>query len=82
MVEAAGVHDAVIEDKGLAVAVHVRRSAEPQASFDRLRQPLLALAERAGLAAEPGRFVIELVHGAWTKGRLCSGWPRSSMHAP
>jgi trehalose 6-phosphate phosphatase len=49
-----------IEDKGEAVAVHTRRAAQPQAELDRLRAPLTELADRTGLAVEPGRFVLEL----------------------
>jgi trehalose 6-phosphate phosphatase len=54
---AAGVRT---EDKGDALAVHTRRAADPQQAMDRLRGPLADLAERAGLALEPGRMVIEL----------------------
>ncbi len=49
-----------IEDKGEALAVHTRRSAQPQAELDRLRGPLAELAGRTGLAVEPGRLVLEL----------------------
>lgn len=69
LIETAGVSDAVIEDKGLAVAVHVRRSAEPETSYEKLKAPLLALADRADLAAEPGRLVIELRPRGMDKGK-------------
>lgn len=49
-----------IEDKGTALAVHTRRTAEPGPALERLRGPLAALAERTGLTVEPGRMVIEL----------------------
>jgi trehalose 6-phosphate phosphatase len=49
-----------VEDKGEALAVHTRRTAEPGPALDRLRGPLTALAERSGLAVEPGRMVLEL----------------------
>jgi trehalose 6-phosphate phosphatase len=49
-----------VEDKGTALAVHTRRTAAPQAALEQLRQPLTELAERSGLAVEPGRFVLEL----------------------
>lgn len=52
-----GLH---IEDKGGAMAVHTRRAADPEAAFARLREPLTALAQRHGLALEPGRLVLEL----------------------
>jgi len=57
----AGAPDGVqTEDKGLAVAVHTRQAADPQATLDRLRAPLAGLAGRHGLTVEPGRLVIEL----------------------
>jgi len=49
-----------VEDKGDALAVHTRRTAEPQAEFDRLARPLSVLAQRTGLILEPGRLVLEL----------------------
>jgi trehalose 6-phosphate phosphatase len=49
-----------IEDKGGALAVHTRGTADPDAAQARLRSPLQALAERTGLVLEPGRRVIEL----------------------
>jgi trehalose 6-phosphate phosphatase len=49
-----------IEDKGHALAVHTRRAAEPEIALERLRSLVAALAERTGLAMEPGRFVLEL----------------------
>jgi trehalose 6-phosphate phosphatase len=58
-----------VEGKGYAVAVHTRRTASPQAELDRLAGPLAVLAERTGLAMEPGRFVIELRPPGSDKGR-------------
>jgi len=48
------------EDKGDALAVHTRLTADPQLALDRLRGPLADLAARTGLAVQPGRLVIEL----------------------
>jgi trehalose 6-phosphate phosphatase len=48
------------EDKGHAIAVHTRQTADPQGALDRLRGPLASLAARHGLTVEPGRLVIEL----------------------
>ncbi|MER7413109.1 MULTISPECIES: trehalose-phosphatase [Streptomyces] len=48
------------EDKGRALAVHTRRTADPDGALGRLRAPLTALAERHGLIVEPGRMVLEL----------------------
>ncbi|WP_431679925.1 trehalose-phosphatase [Kitasatospora sp. KL5] len=48
------------EDKGRALAVHTRRTADPQPAMDRLRAPLAAFAAEHGLVVEPGRFVLEL----------------------
>ncbi|WP_017538660.1 MULTISPECIES: trehalose-phosphatase [Nocardiopsis] len=62
---AEGVH---VEDKGKALAVHTRRAARPDAALEALREPLRLLAERAGLAVEPGRMVIELRPPGMDKG--------------
>lgn len=56
------------EDKGQALAVHTRRTAEPARALERLRGPLTALAERTDLAVEPGRLVIELRPAGSDKG--------------
>jgi trehalose 6-phosphate phosphatase len=57
-----------VEDKGDALAVHTRRTAQPLAELDRLRGPLAALAARTGLALEPGRLVLELRAPGMDKG--------------
>ncbi|HSZ46034.1 MAG TPA: trehalose-phosphatase [Streptosporangiaceae bacterium] len=62
-----------VEGKGYAVAVHTRRTASPQAELDRLTGPLAALADRTGLAMEPGRFVIELRPPGSDKGGALRG---------
>jgi trehalose 6-phosphate phosphatase len=50
-----------IEDKGgRAVAVHTRRTEDPDAAFEALRAPLSELADTHGLMVEPGRYVLEL----------------------
>ena len=65
-----------IEDKANSVAVHTRGTADPQAALDRLREPLGELAGRLGLAAEPGRFVIELRPPGADKGGALTGLVR------
>lgn len=49
-----------LEDKGNALAVHTRQTADPEAALARLREPLAALAASAALTLEPGRLVLEL----------------------
>jgi trehalose 6-phosphate phosphatase len=49
-----------VEDKGDALAVHTRRTADPRRAQERLAGPLAQLAAQAGLTVEPGRMVIEL----------------------
>jgi trehalose 6-phosphate phosphatase len=61
-------HGTWTEDKGRAVAVHTRRTDDPQAAFDQLHAPLHALAERHGLIVEPGRLVLELRPPGMDKG--------------
>ena len=65
-----------IEDKRHALAVHTRRAADPGAALDRLRGPLTELAGRVGLAAEPGRFVLELRPPGTDKGAALTGLVR------
>ena len=62
-----------VEDKGHAVAVHTRGAADPEAALARLRAPLGELAARHGLAAEPGRYVIELRPPGVDKGSALTG---------
>jgi trehalose 6-phosphate phosphatase len=62
-----------VEDKGHAVAVHTRGAADPEGALGRLRGPLGELAERLGLAAEPGRLVIELRPPGVDKGAALTG---------
>jgi trehalose 6-phosphate phosphatase len=57
-----------VEDKGAAVAVHTRRTADPSAAFALLRDPLTELADEVGLVVEPGRFVHELRPAGGNKG--------------
>lgn len=57
-----------IEEKGHAVAVHVRRTAEPERAESLLRAPLDRLARRTGLVVEPGRMVLELRPPGMDKG--------------
>jgi trehalose 6-phosphate phosphatase len=50
-----------IEEKGgRAVAVHTRRTNDPDGILEALRQPLADLAAKHGLVVEPGRYVLEL----------------------
>lgn len=49
-----------LEDKGVALGVHLRRTDDPAAAFAALRRPLEDLAARTGLVVEPGRMVLEL----------------------
>jgi trehalose 6-phosphate phosphatase len=48
------------EDKGHAIAVHMRRTADPAAALRLLRPSLEKLAAQEGLLAQPGKMVIEL----------------------
>jgi trehalose 6-phosphate phosphatase len=68
LLERAGVADAWVEDKTVAVAVHTRRSADPDRALAALREPLADCAARHGLAVEPGRYVIEIRPPGFDKG--------------
>jgi len=49
-----------VEDKGLALAVHVRRLPDPDQALTSLRDPVAALAAEHELVVEPGKLVLEL----------------------
>jgi trehalose 6-phosphate phosphatase len=64
----AGAADAFVEDKGLAVAVHTRRLADPEGAFEKLLPAVRELASLHGLVVEPGRSVIEVRSPGMHKG--------------
>jgi trehalose 6-phosphate phosphatase len=64
----ADAEDAFVEDKGLAIAVHTRRLAEPADAFARIEPPLRELAGRYSLVVEPGRNVVEVRSPGMDKG--------------
>jgi len=68
ILESARAGDALVEEKGLAVAVHTRRMADPQGAFTRLERALGDAAERHGLLLEPGRLVLEVRSPGMHKG--------------
>jgi len=61
-----------VEDKGHALAVHTRRTADPAGTLERLAGPLAELAATTGLMCEPGRMVIELRPPGTDKGSALS----------
>jgi trehalose 6-phosphate phosphatase len=70
LLAAAGAPDGTrVEDKGDALAVHTRQSADPAGALELLRGPLAELAAQTGLVTEPGRMVIELRPPGADKGR-------------
>jgi len=75
-------HGTWIEDKGRAIAVHTRRTEDPQAAFDALRGPLAELADRHGLIVEPGRFVLELRPPGMDKGVALAGYLHETSAGP
>ena len=62
--------DALVEEKGLAIAVHTRRLPDSTEAYDRLVPALGELAERHGLVLEPGRQVIEVRAPGMDKGQV------------
>jgi trehalose 6-phosphate phosphatase len=61
--------DAWVEEKGLAVAVHTRRTADPAATYDRVLPVLSKAAAERGLSVEPGRMVVEVRAPGMDKGK-------------
>lgn len=49
-----------VEDKGHALVVHTRRTADPEQALRMLAAPLADLAAETGLTSAPGRMVIEV----------------------
>jgi len=74
--EAGAAEGTWVEDKAHAVAVHTRRAADPEAALRGLSDRIAELAARLGLAAEPGRFVIELRPPGVDKGTALTGLVR------
>jgi trehalose 6-phosphate phosphatase len=65
-----------VEDTGPALAVHTRRTADPESALRLLRGPLTDLAAHLGLTAQPGRMVIELRPPGVDKGSALTGLVR------
>ena len=68
LAELAAPEGTTVEDKGTALAVHTRRTADPEAALALLRGPLGRLADSAALTLEPGRLVLELRPAGTDKG--------------
>ena len=65
----AGAPDGVaVEDKDVSLVVHTRRAPDPQATLDALVPALQDLADREGLALQPGKLVAEIRPGGTDKG--------------
>ncbi len=60
VLRSAGAGDAHVEEKGLGVAVHTRRLAEPEQALAALAPGVRRLADSHGLLTEPGRNVVEV----------------------
>jgi trehalose 6-phosphate phosphatase len=76
LLDRVGVTDAWIEDKTVAVAVHTRRSADPAVALATLTPAIMECAQRHGLAAEPGRFVLEIRAPGVDKGAVLTSYAR------
>jgi trehalose 6-phosphate phosphatase len=76
----AGLADAHLEQKSLAVAVHTRRMDDPRAALDRLVPVLRKAAEAHGLVLEPGRMVVEVRAPGMSKGNAVRTL-RRELHA-
>jgi trehalose 6-phosphate phosphatase len=68
LLRGADAADSWVEEKGLAVAVHTRRTVDPRAAFDRLLPVLTEAARARNLTIEPGRLVIEVRAAGMDKG--------------
>jgi trehalose 6-phosphate phosphatase len=59
---------AELEDKGVSIAVHTRRTADPEAALARVGGSVRKLAAAHGLTAFEGKLVIEVSHPGARKG--------------
>ena len=64
------VPGAALEDKGSALAVHVRRAPHPEAAAAHLRGPIARVAAAAGLELLEGKLVWELAPRGGDKGTV------------
>lgn len=60
LLAAQGAAEALVEEKGLAIAVHTRRLPHPQETYLRLEKVLEDAARGHRLTLEPGRLVLEV----------------------
>ena len=74
-----------LEDKGISLVVHTRRSPDPVGALERLARPVAAVAAEAGLELHPGRLVLELRPPGYDKGSallsLCDPLPSAVLVA-
>jgi len=74
-----------VEDKRLALVVHTRRAAAPDAELARLAPAVRRLADELGLEVHPGRMVLELRPPGFDKGgvlrRLAAEAPGAILFA-
>jgi trehalose 6-phosphate phosphatase len=72
LAEAGAADGTWVEDKGHALVVHTRRTADPEAALALLTGPLADFASQTGLDSQPGRLVIELRPRGVDKGTAIS----------
>jgi trehalose 6-phosphate phosphatase len=75
---AAAVRGAIVEPKGLQVAIHYRAASDPEGAARVLRERLRPIADRAGLKVLEGKKVLELApERGSTKGDVVERTTRS-----
>lgn len=74
-----------LEDKGISLVVHTRRSPDPIGALARLESVVAEVAAEAGLELHPGRLVLELRPPGYDKGgallSLCDPLPSAVLVA-
>ncbi len=68
-----GIPGLMVEEKGSAVAVHSRQSADPDSAIAVVVPELTAIAKTYDLTVEPGRYVVELRTAGSDKGTALRG---------
>jgi trehalose 6-phosphate phosphatase len=75
-----------LEDKGVSIAMHTRRTPDPEAALARIREPISRVAETHGLTAFEGKLVIEVAPPGSRKGAVVQQLlerlrPRAALYA-
>jgi trehalose 6-phosphate phosphatase len=75
-----------LEDKGVSIAMHARRTPDPNEALARIREPIARVAQTHGLTAFEGKLVVEVAPPGARKGAVVQQLlerlrPRAALYA-